>query len=157
MSCTQSWFTQPLPDSKVHGANMGPIWGRRDPGGGPHVGPMNFAIWAVYKKMAWCARWLHLLHITFVVAFQLWLVHIYLQYSAYVALLGQTFLTQKPGKSTRPRYVGGLQHSSDRRKVPSAFTELIITGLPRRQVICRKRNFKFTNCTIIRKTLVMVY
>ena len=32
------------PDSKVHGANMGPIWGRQDPGG-PHVGPMNFAIW----------------------------------------------------------------------------------------------------------------
>ena len=30
-------------DSKVHGANMGPIWGRQDPGG-PHVGPMNFAI-----------------------------------------------------------------------------------------------------------------
>ena len=34
-------------DSKVHGANMGPIWGRQDPGG-PHVGPMNFAIWAIY-------------------------------------------------------------------------------------------------------------
>ena len=32
------------PDSKVHGANMGPIWGRQAPGG-PHVGPMNFAIW----------------------------------------------------------------------------------------------------------------
>ena len=33
-----------IPDSKVHGANMGPIWGRQEPGG-PHVGPMNFAIW----------------------------------------------------------------------------------------------------------------
>ena len=32
------------PDSKVHGANMGPAWGRQDPGG-PHVGPMNLAIW----------------------------------------------------------------------------------------------------------------
>ena len=32
------------PASKVHGANMGPIWGRYDPGG-PHVDPMNFAIW----------------------------------------------------------------------------------------------------------------
>ena len=32
-----------IPDSKVHGANMGSIWGRQDPGG-PHVGPMNFAI-----------------------------------------------------------------------------------------------------------------
>ena len=36
----------PPPDSNVHGANMGPIWGRQDPGG-PHVGPMNFAIWAL--------------------------------------------------------------------------------------------------------------
>ena len=34
-------------DSKAHGANMGPIWGRQDPGG-PHVCPMNFAIWGVY-------------------------------------------------------------------------------------------------------------
>ena len=34
-------------NSKVHGANMGPIWGRQDPGG-PHVGPMNFAIWEVF-------------------------------------------------------------------------------------------------------------
>ena len=32
------------PDSKVHGANMGPIWGQQDPGG-PHVGPMDLAIW----------------------------------------------------------------------------------------------------------------
>ena len=31
------------PDSKVHGANMRFIWGRRDQGG-PHVGPMNLAI-----------------------------------------------------------------------------------------------------------------
>ena len=33
-----------VPDSKVHGANMGPTWGRQDPGR-PHVGPMNLAIW----------------------------------------------------------------------------------------------------------------
>ena len=32
------------PDNKVHGTNIGPIWGRQDPGG-PHAGPMNFAIW----------------------------------------------------------------------------------------------------------------
>ena len=32
------------PDSKVHGANMGPIWGRQDPGG-PYVGPINFVVW----------------------------------------------------------------------------------------------------------------
>ena len=36
-----------MPDSKVHGADMGPIWGRQDPGG-THVGPMNFAICDVY-------------------------------------------------------------------------------------------------------------
>ena len=37
------------PDNKVHGANMGSIWGRQDPGG-PHVGPMNFAIWDSYSN-----------------------------------------------------------------------------------------------------------
>ena len=33
-----------IADSKVHGANMGPTWGRQDPGG-PHVGHMNLALW----------------------------------------------------------------------------------------------------------------
>ena len=37
-------YTDNDPNSKVHGANMGPIWGRQDPGG-HHVGSMNFAIW----------------------------------------------------------------------------------------------------------------
>ena len=32
------------PDNKVYGAKMGPTWGRQEPGG-PHVGPMNLAIW----------------------------------------------------------------------------------------------------------------
>ena len=36
-------FRQYFPVNKVHGANMGPIWGRQDPDG-PHVGPMNLAI-----------------------------------------------------------------------------------------------------------------
>ena len=36
-----------VPDSKIHGANMGPIWGQQDPGG-PHVGPINFVIWCVF-------------------------------------------------------------------------------------------------------------
>ena len=36
-----------VPDSKVHGANMGPIWGRQDPGG-PHVGPMNLVLRGMY-------------------------------------------------------------------------------------------------------------
>ena len=32
------------PDSKVHVANMAPIWVRQDPGG-PNVDPMNLTIW----------------------------------------------------------------------------------------------------------------
>ena len=38
------WNT--FPDSKVHGANMGPTWVLSSPGG-PHVGPKNLAIWVV--------------------------------------------------------------------------------------------------------------
>ena len=34
------WFN---PYSKIHGANMGPIWVLPAPGG-PHIGPMNLAI-----------------------------------------------------------------------------------------------------------------
>ena len=48
--CLVTWFFYQLvakpgnnADIKVHGANMGPIRGRQDPGG-PPVGPMNFAI-----------------------------------------------------------------------------------------------------------------
>ena len=33
-----------IPDNKVHGANMGPTWVLSAPDG-PHIGPMNFAIW----------------------------------------------------------------------------------------------------------------
>ena len=35
---------QQYPDSKIHGANMGPTWVLVAPGG-PHVGHMNLAIW----------------------------------------------------------------------------------------------------------------
>ena len=35
-----------VPDNKVHGANMGPTWVLSAPDG-PHVGPMNLAIWGV--------------------------------------------------------------------------------------------------------------
>ena len=37
------WRRAINPDSKVHGAYMGPTWGQQDPCG-PHVGPMNLAI-----------------------------------------------------------------------------------------------------------------
>ena len=33
-----------FPGSKAPEANMGPVWGRQNPGG-PYVGCMNFAIW----------------------------------------------------------------------------------------------------------------
>ena len=39
------------PDSKVYGANIGPTWGRQDPGG-LHVGPMNLAIWGTFNIIA---------------------------------------------------------------------------------------------------------
>ena len=42
-------FTNRYPDSKFHGANLWPIWGRQDPGG-PQVDPMNFAIWVVFRE-----------------------------------------------------------------------------------------------------------
>ena len=37
------WVVKNTPDSKVHGANMGPTWVLSAPDG-PHAGPMNFAI-----------------------------------------------------------------------------------------------------------------
>ena len=37
------WHLKIYPDSKIHGANMGPTWVLSAPDG-PHVGPMNLAI-----------------------------------------------------------------------------------------------------------------
>ena len=45
----ESHCFESIPDCKVHGANMGPIWGWQDPGG-PHVGPMNLVIWDVPSR-----------------------------------------------------------------------------------------------------------
>ena len=43
-----------FPDSKVYGSKMGPTLGQQDPDG-PHVGPMNLAIWVVIdmRKVCW--------------------------------------------------------------------------------------------------------
>ena len=49
LSCTK--FKVNIPDSKVQWANMEPIWGRQDPDG-PHVGPINFAIWNIKFNFA---------------------------------------------------------------------------------------------------------
>ena len=57
IACPRGWYpllaqhfriyslrrTDMYPVSKVHAANMGPTWGRQDPGG-PDVGHMNLAI-----------------------------------------------------------------------------------------------------------------
>ena len=40
-----------IPDRKVHGANMGPAWGRQDPGG-PHVDHTNLAICDMFMYSA---------------------------------------------------------------------------------------------------------
>ena len=37
------WRSDTNPDSKLNGSNMGPTWGRQDPGGA-HVGHMNLVI-----------------------------------------------------------------------------------------------------------------
>ena len=48
-----TWILQEVyPDSKVHGANMEPIWSRQEPDG-PHVGPMNFVIWVMHQTQSW--------------------------------------------------------------------------------------------------------
>ena len=50
------------PDSKVHGANMGPTWVLSAPDG-PHVGPMNLAIRVLIKgapaTALLCNVWVH--------------------------------------------------------------------------------------------------
>ena len=44
ISCLQnSMIIQQHPRLQGSWANMGPLWGRQDPGG-PHIGPMNLAI-----------------------------------------------------------------------------------------------------------------
>ena len=50
-------------DSKVDGANMGPTWGQKDPGG-PHVGPINLAIWVVLCCVVLCYGAVYILWVT---------------------------------------------------------------------------------------------
>ena len=63
ITCSRVWglcFTfvtavlyEVFPESKVHGDNMGPIWGRQGQDG-PYVGPMSFALWVVlYWTISW--------------------------------------------------------------------------------------------------------
>ena len=54
----QVWKRSPNPDSKDHGANMGPIWVLSTPDG-PHVGPMNRAIRELDAQLSrvWMGAW----------------------------------------------------------------------------------------------------
>ena len=45
-----------VPDGKLRGANMGPIWGRQDPGG-PYVGSMNLAFWGIKGHLNMVNAW----------------------------------------------------------------------------------------------------
>ena len=56
------------PDSKIHGANMGPTWVLSAPDG-PHIGPINLVIWgSCYTSLgiAIIKRWWSWDHLTFV-------------------------------------------------------------------------------------------
>ena len=52
------------PDSKVHGANMGPTWVLSAPDG-PHVGPMNLAMkWApFFRHFKSASRWMTIFYL----------------------------------------------------------------------------------------------
>ena len=54
-SLVRTVLVNDIPDSKVHGANMGPTWVLAAPDG-PHVGPMNLAIRDSLSSYSW---WLH--------------------------------------------------------------------------------------------------
>ena len=56
-------FLHDYPDSKVHGAKMGPNWVLSAPDG-PHVGPMNFAIRVILSEndIIWSLVLLHIFH-----------------------------------------------------------------------------------------------
>ena len=83
--CTPSSQCFNIPDSKVHEANMGPNWSRQDPGG-PHVGPMNFAIWDLYSDtlcyliyFSFCSHMMfYVIWLNFSNLFEIWyFVHLY--------------------------------------------------------------------------------
>ena len=51
------YFLRAIPDTKVHGANMGPTWVLSAPDG-PHVGPMNHAIRDISSNILYVVGWL---------------------------------------------------------------------------------------------------
>ena len=49
------------PDSKVHGANMGPTWVLSAPDG-PHIGPMNLVVRVYIQSTLWYCAVYHKVH-----------------------------------------------------------------------------------------------
>ena len=69
--CTVLKFAQHDPDSKVHGANMGPTWVLSAPDG-PHVGPMNLAIRGIARQDGTVCKityWVSIVSFVFVMVF----------------------------------------------------------------------------------------
>ena len=60
---TLKFYTNDFPDSKVHGANMGPTWVLSAPAG-PHVGPMNFAIRVAVFSFTHAITMLHQMYLS---------------------------------------------------------------------------------------------
>ena len=58
------------PENKVHGANMGPIWGRQDPDG-PHVSPITCAIWVTTREQTTIKPYAYIMAY---IMYRLWLI-----------------------------------------------------------------------------------
>ena len=72
------------PGSKVHVPNMGPIWGREDPGG-PHVGPIHLAIWGILVV------WNDMIMSSGNVAINMQTLYCYKTFNVRVSLLGNSY------------------------------------------------------------------
>ena len=78
-----------VPNSKVHGANMEPTWGRQGPGGS-HVGPMNLAIWGFYMRNEGCGYGWTFEHIHF--DFDLWFNLLVIEAAKVIAQVGHPWI-----------------------------------------------------------------
>ena len=103
-----------LPDSKLHGANVGPIWGGQDPGG-PHVGPMNLIIWVtmITPLPASQLRGARPSAATVITAL-----------SNILFFLPQEFIIHTPCKDAEKMYIGNAMQG----EVAAVFAQLYIDG-----------------------------
>ena len=91
---TYNWIISDVmpysPDSKVHGANMGPTWVLSAPDG-PHVGLMNLAIrikcnhqWSPVKPLTWPVRMRYRVSLN---ELKLWFISCFSHWSAVCSIL----------------------------------------------------------------------